>query len=99
LQFLANLRLAHRWAILIVTATVTPLGIAIATGISESLEENIMSLNLAQGIIFSMSAGSFLFIALMELLPSSLSDGRLPFLKTALFTGGFLLMAILGAYV
>ncbi len=98
LQFLANLSVVQRWIILVVTAAVSPIGLAIGMGILESMEQNPAGLLLGQGIVFSMSAGSFLFIALLELLPSALSDGRLVHLKVAAFGIGYLAMAILGAY-
>jgi zinc transporter ZupT len=46
-----------------------------------------------------MSAGSFLFISMLELLPAALHDGRFVAWKLCAFMGGFLGMAALAAYV
>lgn len=94
--YLANMKGLHATLLLVACALTTPLGIAIGMGAKEALEGSSTT-ELAEGVILSLSGGSFLFIALVELLPSSLHDGRLLKTKVAAFTVGLLAMAGLAA--
>ncbi len=95
--YLAEMSTAQSLFALIFCAAMTPLGVAIGLGATASVSEH--EGKLAEAIIISLSAGSFLFISLVELLPSSLHDGR--FVKTKMFCFflGWLAMVILAAYV
>ena len=54
---------------------------------------------LAKAVITSISAGSFLYISIMELLPASLHDGRRLPLKLFAFLVGFVVMGILAGFI
>lgn len=79
-------------------AAMTPVGVAIGLGVQEAAQ-GAASKVLAEAVIVSMSAGSFLFIAIVELLPAALHDGRAVGAKLGAFAAGFTAMAVLGAYV
>jgi zinc transporter ZupT len=88
----------QKWLLLIVSALSTPVGIAIGMGATALASGDDTQLKLVNAIAISLASGSFAFISLMELLPSSISDNRLIPLKLALFIASFLAMAGL-AYV
>ena len=94
--FLADLPPRHSWALLIICALSTPAGVAIGWGATASAPASI---ELVSGIIISLSAGSFLFISLCELLPAALADGRSPALKLGAFFLGFSAMAGLAVWI
>ena len=58
-----------------------------------------MSNVLARAVLLSMSAGSFWFISLIELLPAGLDDGRFIKSKLATVVAGFAVVAILAIWV
>jgi zinc transporter ZupT len=95
--YLAQMSPLATWGTLLVCAFMTPLGIGISWAAVESAEGS--QATLASAIIVSISAGSFLYISMMELLPASLHDGRLLPHKLLSFVLGFTGMAILAAYV
>ena len=78
-------------------AMATPLGVAIGLGVTEALKAQHDRHILAEAIIISMSAGSFLFIAIVELLPAALDDGRWVLRKLAAFALGYAAMAALAS--
>ena len=94
--YLARLPPLQTWGSLIFCAAMTPLGIGIGWAATSYQGPNS---KLASAIILGMSAGSFLFISLLELLPSALHDGRLVAGKLTAFVVGFVAMAALAAYV
>lgn len=95
--YLADMsRLQSNFA-LISCAAATPLGIAIGMGATESVSGQ--EGKLAEAIIIGLSAGSFLFISLVELLPAALHDGRLVRTKLFAFFLGWMFMIILAAFV
>ena len=53
---------------------------------------------LAEAVAVSLSAGSFCFISISELMPAAMHDGRYPKVKLAAFAVGFGGMAALAAY-
>ena len=87
----------HRWLILAVCAATTPLGIGIGMAAEEAADSKQSAL--VTGISLGLASGTFCFVALMELLPSALADGRWTKRKLALFVTGFTAMAVLAAYV
>jgi len=93
--FLARLPAAQTWGALIFCAAMTPLGIGVGWAATSVQGE---SARLASAVVVSMSAGSFLFISMLELLPAALHDGRFVAWKLCAFMGGFLGMAALAAY-
>ena len=95
--YLAKLPPWQTWGSLLFCAAMTPLGIAIGWAATASSQG--ASAKLASAIVVSMSAGSFLFISLVELLPAALHDGRLLKLKFFAFIVGYVGMAALAAYV
>jgi zinc transporter ZupT len=95
--YLAQMGPLATWGSLLTCAFMTPLGIGIGWAAVEGAQG--AEAKLASAIIVSISAGSFLYISMMELLPASLHDGRLLPLKFLAFLLGFLGMAILAAYV
>jgi len=94
--YLARLPPLQTWGSLIFCAAMTPLGIGIGWAATSYQGP---SSKLASAIVVSMSAGSFLFISLLELLPSALHDGRLVAGKLTAFVVGFVAMSALAAYV
>eukprot|EP01012_Entosiphon_sulcatum_P004829 TRINITY_DN11_c0_g1_i2.p1 TRINITY_DN11_c0_g1~~TRINITY_DN11_c0_g1_i2.p1 ORF type:complete len:347 (-),score=46.45 TRINITY_DN11_c0_g1_i2:172-1212(-) len=82
---------------LIFCAAMTPLGIGIGWAATSSI--NGTKAILARGIIVSISAGSFLFIAFIEMLPTALEEPSHLFLKITACFLGFGLMALLAIWV
>lgn len=97
-MYLAKLPPLQTWGALVFCALMTPLGIGVGWGVSESFKEGSAQ-TLARAIILSITAGSFLFISLSELLPAALHDGRHTLKKMGCFLGGYIAMAALAAYV
>jgi zinc transporter ZupT len=95
--FLAQMGPLATWGTLLVCAFMTPLGIGIGWAAVEGAQGP--QATLASAIIVSISAGSFLYISMMELLPAALHDGRYMPHKFLSFVLGFTAMAILAAYV
>lgn len=87
----------HRWVLLVACALTTPAGIG--AGLAATQVADSLTLKLVNGIFLGAASGSFLFISLTEMWPSSISDGRLVPGKLALFATGFVAMAALAAYV
>ena len=82
---------------LVLAAAMTPLGVAIGLGVGETLAGDSSARDLAEAVIISLSAGSFLFIAIVELLPAALNDGRWVLPKLTAFALGFAAMCGLAA--
>lgn len=90
--FLGGVTLTISMIVLALSAVMTPIGIGIAMAVTESAFSV-----LPQAIVMSISAGSFLYIALVEMLPSALRDRRWVLLKLiAFFIGWFALVIIAG---
>jgi zinc transporter 1/2/3 len=87
----------QRWLLLAFTACTTPIGIAIGIG-AESVAGS-SNLKLVNAIALSLASGSFAYISLLQLLPSSLANNRLIPYKLLLFVGGFLAMSALAVFV
>lgn len=92
--YIANMNTLHTWMLLVICAVSTPIGIGIGMGVVELAEQKV----LAEAIVISMSAGSFLFISLMELLPTALHDGKYIKSKLFAFFAGWLTLVILGGF-
>lgn len=94
--FAAYPKLRQSIVMLAIAAAMTPIGIAIGLGVQEATEDG--KKELSEAIIVSMSAGSFLFISVVELLPAALHDGRWVKTKMLAFAAGFgALCALAGA--
>ncbi len=96
--YLAKLTPLQTWGSLVFCALMTPMGIAIGWGVQAAVKAS-GNLLLAEAIIISLTAGSFLYISASELLPASLHDGRYVAGKILCFALGFGAMAILAGYV
>lgn len=92
----AGFSLRQALGMLAFSAAMTPAGIAIGLGLGELPNEGGQR-DLAEAIVISMSAGSFVFISVVELLPAALEDGRWLKRKLVAFTLGFLAMAALAS--
>lgn len=79
--YLANFPRLHIVFCLVFCACMTPLGIGLGMAITSSYSG--ASSQLARAIILSITSGTFFFIGVIELLPSSLSHRG--WLKTKLF--------------
>lgn len=95
--FPAGLPALQVWLILIVSSLSTPLGIGI--GMAADNLAGSANLKLVNAVALSLASGSFAYISLMELLPSSLSNSRLLLPKLALFVAAFLAMSALAYFV
>lgn len=95
--FPAGLPALQVWLILIVSSLSTPLGIGI--GMAADNLAGSSNLKLVNAVALSLASGSFAYISLMELLPSSLSNSRLLLPKLALFVAAFLAMSALAYFV
>jgi zinc transporter ZupT len=95
--YLAQMPPLQTWGTLLFCAFMTPLGVGIGWAASEGSKGP--QAMLASALIVSISAGSFLYISIMELLPASLHDGRYLPLKLFVFLVGFVAMAIIRAYI
>lgn len=82
---------------LVICAAMTPVGIGIGWG-STAAVKGSQSI-LAQGLILGLAGGSYLYVALTELLPTALSSPKKQHLKLLAFTLGWLAMAILAGYM
>ncbi|GAM22090.1 hypothetical protein SAMD00019534_052650, partial [Acytostelium subglobosum LB1] len=78
-------------------AAMTPLGIAIGMIISHFYTGE--GSNLAEGIILSITTGSFLYISLIELLPSGFSQPDWMKVKLSLAFTGWAILAVLALWV
>lgn len=74
----------------------TPLGIGV--GLAITVDATVAG-TLVRAIILSMSAGSFLFISLMEMLPAGLEDGYYILLKATVTLAGWAIMVIAALWV
>ncbi|EAL64403.1 zinc/iron permease [Dictyostelium discoideum AX4] len=83
---------------LVFAAAMTPLGIGIGMAISSAYESSTDAY-LVKGIILSITCGSFIYISLIELLPSGLCQKGWPKLKLAVAFLGYSVMAILALWV
>eukprot|EP01012_Entosiphon_sulcatum_P011982 TRINITY_DN17457_c0_g1_i1.p1 TRINITY_DN17457_c0_g1~~TRINITY_DN17457_c0_g1_i1.p1 ORF type:complete len:384 (+),score=54.14 TRINITY_DN17457_c0_g1_i1:27-1154(+) len=95
--FYARLPLFHTLFALIFCASMTPLGIGIGWAATATM--NGARATLARAIIVSISAGSFLFIAFIEMLPAAFEHERYILLKIISCFLGFGLMAIIALWV
>ncbi len=98
--YLAELPAAQTWALLVFCALSTPLGVGLGWAItSAGSHHSAATQALLTAIVIALSSGSFLYISIVELLPSALSDGRHKGAKLLCFFAGFLVMSVLAAYV
>ena len=95
--YLAQMPPLQTWGSLLFCAFMTPLGIGIGWGATAAVSGT--QATLAKAVITSISAGSFLYISIMELLPASLHDGRRLPLKLFAFLVGFVVMGILAGFI
>jgi len=95
--FFADLPLFHMWFALIFTALMTPMGTII--GIAATSGVAGIHGQLSKAIILSISAGSFYFISLVELLPAGLQDGKHLKFKFLVTSVGFGMMALVAIWV
>jgi zinc transporter ZupT len=93
--YLASMRPLHANLALVLCALATPLGIIIGLATKEALEGAGSRRSLAEGVVLSVSGGSFLFISILELFPSALRDGRWTKSKLSAFSAGLLVMAVI----
>eukprot|EP01116_Phalansterium_solitarium_P001852 TRINITY_DN11676_c0_g1_i1.p1 TRINITY_DN11676_c0_g1~~TRINITY_DN11676_c0_g1_i1.p1 ORF type:complete len:388 (+),score=53.17 TRINITY_DN11676_c0_g1_i1:170-1165(+) len=82
---------------LIFCAAMTPLGVGIGIAATESAHGT--STLLSKAIILSMSAGSFMFISLIELIPSGLEKYGLVWAKLTAVVAGWAIMALIALWV
>jgi len=94
--FLANFPLRHNIFACLFCALMTPIGIAIGLSVTAGL--NGAAGQLAQAILLSLSAGSFLFISLIELLPAALRDGQYIRGKLGMCVFGWGIMALIALW-
>jgi zinc transporter 1/2/3 len=87
----------QRHILLFLSALSTPIGIALGIGATQLASSD--NLSLVDAIALSLASGSFCYISLMELLPSSLSDGRRVPEKLSLFFFGFTVMSAIAYFV
>lgn len=87
----------QRHILLFLSALSTPIGIALGIGATQLASSD--NLSLVDALALSLASGSFCYISLMELLPSSLSDGRRIPEKLSLFFFGFTVMSAIAYYV
>jgi zinc transporter ZupT len=95
--YLAEMGGCATWSALVFCALTTPLGIGIGMVAQSSVGDG--EAKLVEGVVIALSAGSFLFISIVELLPAALNDGRLVQGKLLAFTLGWAAMALLAGYV
>jgi zinc transporter ZupT len=95
--YLSGMPRWHANAAIVLAALSTPLGVALGIATSETVETGSASSYLANACILSLSAGSYLFISLMELFPATLHDGRYVQAKLGAFAVGWAAMAALAS--
>ncbi len=85
-----------RWLTIIIISTVaasTPLGIVIGYTVSNANESH-----LARAIVMSLSTGSFIFVALFELMPAALRSTRWLLTKLFVVALGYTAMAVVAKW-
>lgn len=95
--FLSNMSWKLALSALVFCAAMTPIGIGIGWAATDGV--NGKDSVLAQGLILGLAGGSYLYVALTELLPTALSSGKRQPVKLLAFTAGWLAMAILAGYM
>jgi zinc transporter 1/2/3 len=96
-MYFAKFGRAHTVFSLVFCAAMTPLGILIGKAATDGVGEQ--QATLARAIIISMSAGSFIFISVVELLPAGLMDGKHLVSKMLVTAIGWGVMAMLAIWV
>jgi len=95
--YFANFSFLFSSACLVFCAAMTPLGIGIGMAISTVYDTEAAFL--AKGIVLSVTLGSFIYISLIELLPSGLCTPGWIKLKLSLAFLGWAIMAIIALWV
>eukprot|EP00762_Andalucia_godoyi_P000008 ANDGO_02236.mRNA.1 Protein zntC len=73
------------WALAVMFSVVSPLGIGIGIVISDSLAG--AAAEIASGVLLSLAAGSFLYVGLVEIIPSAIPRGSVLLNCTSLIAG------------
>jgi zinc transporter 1/2/3 len=87
---------ARAWGLLSLFAVATPLGIAIGTGVGEVLEGR--TARLLEASFLSVAAGTFAYVAIVDILRDELSSHQGRFAKWMLFTTGLVAMGVLARW-
>ena len=95
----AAISVRQRWLMLLASAATTPLGVGVGMAVLGATAGSTPAVSLANAIVLALSGGSFLYIAIVEMLPAALADGHAVSAKMAAFSAGFAIMAALGAIV
>jgi zinc transporter 1/2/3 len=95
--YFAKLPKGHTIFALVFCALMTPIGIVIGKAATTELEGR--QAQLSRGIFLSLSAGSFVFISIVELLPAGLMDGKYLLWKMLVTSIGWGIMAMLAIWV
>ena len=93
----AHFKWWHSLILLILCAAMTPLGIGIGWIITDAWSGGAALL--AQGIVFGLTCGCFIYIALIAMIPPALSSGTLISVKLGLLTVGWGAMALIATWV
>ena len=93
---LSNMPIRQAAVAMVVCAAMMPIGIGIALAAEDASTGS--SASLTEGITVGLSAGAFIFISIVELLPASLRDGRFVLCKMGVFLLGWLGMMIIAAF-
>jgi zinc transporter ZupT len=95
--FPAGLPVMQRNILILISGASTPVGIVAGMAADAAVDDR--GVLLVNGIALGLASGSFLFISVMELLPSALADGRHVLLKLGAFGLGCGVMAALAVAV
>ncbi|XP_039206084.1 zinc transporter ZIP2 [Crotalus tigris] len=91
----SSTRLQWRMLYLVVFALMSPIGISVGIGVSLF---NGDGSGLAQAVLEGVSAGTFLYITFLEILPYELSSHESPLIKFLFISLGFSIMAVIAIW-
>uniref|UniRef100_A0A670ZN18 Solute carrier family 39 member 2 n=1 Tax=Pseudonaja textilis TaxID=8673 RepID=A0A670ZN18_PSETE len=91
----SSTKLQWRILYLVVFVLMSPIGISIGIGVSLS---NGDGSGLAQAVLEGVSAGTFLYITFLEILPYELASHESPFTKFLFISLGFSIMAVIAIW-
>uniref|UniRef100_A0A8C6XBP0 Solute carrier family 39 member 2 n=1 Tax=Naja naja TaxID=35670 RepID=A0A8C6XBP0_NAJNA len=91
----SSTKLQWRILYLVVFALMSPIGISIGIGVSLS---NGDGSGLAQAVLEGVSAGTFLYVTFLEILPYELGSHESPFTKFLFISLGFSIMAVIAIW-
>lgn len=93
----ADFARAKSMRLLVIFATMTPLGVVVGTGLNRFLEHR--SGELFEGLFDTLAAGTFLYVAVVEIIAKEFADRQGVVTKFVLLCLGLMVMALIALWV